>query len=134
MLWLFYVNNRKCYGYFRTIWCDVIVTSLITYYLKLWKKVFLPPTCANIRSSRINSKSVFIFLWYQKLFSGHLNCKLNSKTAPVLPSHIFIFSSFPVHHTGFYFHIFSGFLAIFILLSSKNNNESLIHYPPKNYE
>ena len=60
----------------------------------------------------------------------HLGSKLNSKTAPVLPSFhpslIFIFHLLPslVHPIGFCFCFFSGFLAIFILLSSNNNNNA----------
>ena len=50
--------------------------------------------------------------------------KLNSKTVPVLPSldlfliFPFHFLAFPVHPTGFSVCFFTGFLAIFILLSS----------------
>ena len=55
---------------------------------------------------------------------GHLTSKQNSMTVPVLLSLIFpfILSPSPGHPTGFSFCIFSGFLAIFILLSSDNNN------------
>ena len=48
---------------------------------------------------------------------GHLTSKLNFMTVPDLPSLIFPFHLLPspVHPTGFFFCIFPGFLAIFIL-------------------
>ena len=67
--------------------------------------------------------------YYSKLSSdkGHLSSKLYSKTVAVWTSHqptlyylfIFYLPRF-IHLTGFSFCIFSGFLAILILLSSNN--------------
>ena len=72
------------------------------------------------------------FLFAQNILRHLLNfvCtnSLNSKTVPVLPSVnpslIFPFHLLPslVHPIGFSFYSFPGFLAIFILLSSNNNN------------
>ena len=57
---------------------------------------------------------------------GHFTYKISSKTVPILPfldpSLIFPFHLLPspVHPTGFSFCFFTGFLAIFISLSSNN--------------
>ena len=55
---------------------------------------------------------------------SHLSSKLNYHTVAVLTSLIFPFHALPslVHSAGFSFYIFPGVLAIFILLSSNNNN------------
>ena len=64
----------------------------------------------------------------------------NSKTVIVLPSLyptlIFPFHilPYPVQPTGFSFGYFPGFLAIFILLSSNNNNLFCTRWPWTNYE
>ena len=62
------------------------------------------------------------------LIKGHLTSKLNSKTIPVIPSFIFPFHLLPspVHPSIFSFCFFPGCLAIFILLSSNNNNVGMI--------
>ena len=59
----------------------------------------------------------------------NLTFKVNSKMVPVLPSLVpsvifpFHLLLSPVHPTGFSFCFFPGFLAIFSLLSSNNNNQ-----------
>ena len=53
-----------------------------------------------------------------QVFPSYLLCALLSFPFHVLPS--------PVHHTGFSFCLFSGFLAILTLLSQNNNNNSII--------
>ena len=66
--------------------------------------------------------------------------KLNPRTVLVLlspdPSLAFPFHFLlsPVHPTGFSFYFFPGFLAIFTLLSSNNNNKYVVTwpYPPYN--
>ena len=66
--------------------------------------------------------------WFGDVASwSSFTSKLNSKTVSVLPSVdpslIFPFQllPYPAHPTGFSFYIFSGFLVIFILLSSNKH-------------